>query len=68
LETEKGSTTSHPVEKSLRKSLWTCRKTDYGRNEWTQYHKKVGRKLRIRLNSNGRGMSRALAAGQVAAL
>jgi len=33
LETEKGSTRSHPVENSLWKSLWTCRKTDYGMNE-----------------------------------
>jgi hypothetical protein len=30
LETERGSTRSHSVENWLLKSLWTCRKADYG--------------------------------------
>jgi hypothetical protein len=30
---EGGSTRSHPVENSLWKRLWTCRKTDCGMNE-----------------------------------
>jgi len=29
LEIEIGSTCSYPLEKSLWKRLWTCRKTDY---------------------------------------
>jgi hypothetical protein len=33
LEIERGSTRSHPVEKSLWKRLRTCRKTEYRMNE-----------------------------------
>jgi hypothetical protein len=33
LEIERGSTRSHPVENSLWKRLWTCRKTDYSMND-----------------------------------
>ena len=33
LEIERGSTRPHCAEKWLWKRLWTCRKTDYGRNE-----------------------------------
>jgi len=31
---QRGSNKSHCVAKSLWKSLWTCRKTDYRMNEW----------------------------------
>jgi hypothetical protein len=33
LEIERGSTRSVPMENSLRKRLWTCRKTDYRMND-----------------------------------
>jgi len=33
LEIERGSTRSHVVWNSLCKSLWTCRKANYGINE-----------------------------------
>jgi hypothetical protein len=35
LEIESGNTTSHSVENSLRRSLWTSRMTDYRINETT---------------------------------
>jgi hypothetical protein len=34
LETERGSTSSHSVENSLWRRLWTCRKTDYRTKEF----------------------------------
>jgi hypothetical protein len=33
LESERGSTRPHFVEKSFWKKLWTCRKTEYGKQE-----------------------------------
>jgi hypothetical protein len=33
MKTERGSTTSQPVEKLLKKKLWPCRKTEQDMNE-----------------------------------
>jgi len=60
VETERGSTRTHSAEKSLRKRLWTCGKTDCRMNDVTLFAKTSRLALGVSCLRSSRVLSQGL--------